>query len=109
MITLNQTQKESASRILTWDNYGNQGYAPSDIIGVEKKEDFYYFKTTFGMHPIHKETYQEYKTAIESNQPKVETKPEPVYASNDCYYGDLVDLIEENNRSAHEKLTKSKN
>lgn len=84
MITLNQTQKESVSRVLTWDNYGNQGYAPSDIIGVEKKEDFYCFKTSFGMHPIHKETYQEYKSAIESNQPKVENKPEPVkYASEE--------------------------
>jgi len=67
MITLNQTQKESASQVLTWDNYGNQVYTASDIIGVEKKEDFYHFKTVFGMHPIHKETYQEYKAAIELN------------------------------------------
>ena len=92
MVALTDKQKITASKVLTYDEFGMHQYKPSDIISVEIKEDFFHFKVTGGMHPIHRETFNQYKV----NFPELEEKPveQPrQMVSNDEYYGDLVDLI----------------
>jgi hypothetical protein len=88
MITLTENQKLIASKVLTWDTYSRILYKPEDIIGVKEFSDgMWHFLTRQGLHPIHKETFFDYKT----NFPEFDKPVTQQYASNDFYYGDLVE------------------
>jgi hypothetical protein len=99
MITLTENQKRVASKVLTWDTYSKILYKPEDLIGVKEFSDgMWHFLTRQGLHPIHKETFFDYKANFpefnqQFNQPVTQPVTKPQYVSNDSYYGDLVDLV----------------